>query len=62
LIYCIQGSFFNLSGGDKDISLETLHHRSILEVVQRSKSGSQVGLRRVVDFEAIPLKVPQEVC
>jgi hypothetical protein len=41
--------------------LETLHRRRIFEVVEEGKSGSQVGLRRVVDFETISLKVPQEV-
>jgi hypothetical protein len=37
-------SFFDLSSGDADVCLETSDHWRIFEVVQSSKSGSQVGL------------------
>jgi hypothetical protein len=30
-------------------------------MIQSGKSSSQVGLRRVVDFESIALEVPEEV-
>jgi hypothetical protein len=44
-----------------DVSLETSDHCRIFEVIQSGKSSSQVGLRRVVDFESIALEVPEEV-
>jgi hypothetical protein len=37
-------SFFDLSSGDADVGLETPDHWGIFEVIQSSKSGSQVGL------------------
>jgi hypothetical protein len=40
-----------------DIILETSHRRRIFVVVYGGKSGSQVGLWRVVDFKTISLKV-----
>jgi hypothetical protein len=54
-------SFFNLSSCDADVSLEASDHWGIFEVVQSGKSGSQVGLWRVVNFESIVLEVPEEV-
>jgi hypothetical protein len=61
-ICCVsRTSFFNLSSCDVDISLEASDHWGIFEVVQSGKSGSQVGLRRVVNFESIVLEVPEEV-
>jgi hypothetical protein len=54
-------SFFDLSSGDADVGLETSDHWRIFEVIQSGKSSSQVGLWRVVDFESIALKVPEEV-
>jgi hypothetical protein len=44
-----------------DVGLEAPDHWGIFEVIQSGKSSSQVGLRRVVDFESIVLKVPEEV-
>jgi hypothetical protein len=41
--------------------LETSDHWGIFEVIQSGKSCSQIGLRRVVDFESIALEVPEEV-
>jgi hypothetical protein len=54
-------SFFNLSGCDADVRLEASDHWGIFEVVQCGKSGSQVGLRRIVKFESIMFEVPYEV-
>jgi hypothetical protein len=56
-----RASFFNLSGGDADMSLETSYCRSVLKLTQCGKSGTQVGLGRVVDLMAILLKVLEEV-
>jgi hypothetical protein len=52
---------FDLSSGDADVGLETPDHCKIFKVIQSGKSSSQVGLRRVVDFESIALEVPEEV-
>jgi hypothetical protein len=37
-------SFFDLSSGDANVGLETSDHWGIFEVIQSSKSSSQVGL------------------
>jgi hypothetical protein len=38
-------SFFDLSSGDANVGLKTSDYWRIFEVIQSSKSGSQVGLR-----------------
>jgi hypothetical protein len=38
-------TFFDLSSGDADVGSETPDHWGIFEVIQSSKSGSQIGLR-----------------
>jgi hypothetical protein len=43
------------------MSLETQYCRTIFKLTQCGKSGSQVGLGRVVDLMTVLLKVPQEV-
>jgi hypothetical protein len=54
-------SFFDLSSGDTNVGLKTLDHWRIFEVIQSSKSGSQVGLWWVVNFESVTLEVPEEI-
>jgi hypothetical protein len=41
--------------------LEASDHWGIFEVIQSGKSGSQVGLRGIVNFESIALEVPEDV-
>jgi hypothetical protein len=60
-IGCIQDPFFDLSSCDADVGLEKSDHWRILEMIQSGKSTSQVGLRRIVEFESIALEVPEEV-
>jgi hypothetical protein len=44
-----------------NVGLETSDRWRIFEVIQSGKSGSQVGLRRVVDFESVMLEIPEVV-
>jgi hypothetical protein len=60
-ICCIQDPILRLSSDNGDVGLETSDHWRIFEMIQSGKSSSQVGLRRVVDFESIALEVPEEV-
>jgi hypothetical protein len=44
-----------------NVGLETPDNWRIFKVIQSGKSSSQVGLRRVVDFESIALEVPEVI-
>jgi hypothetical protein len=54
-------SFLDLSSCKIDVGLEAPDHWRIFMVVSDSESGSQIGLRSVVNFKSIMLEVPEEI-